>query len=159
MGKPKAFLIQNMPIIWLLERQVLLSPLMADGFRNSNVTQRCIYSFGNVFIIVSQLKIHFITEGSLKTPHSFTALRWKTLLTSSGIITWPKVFGLRQGFLLMTLNFSLLPLIDSLNLMPSTVMPFLTNPLPGTPFSFLVFGIYGFKEIDAAFNILISNLL
>ena len=109
---------------------------MVDGFGSSNVTQRL-----------------------LKTPHAFIALGWKTFLISLGIVMWLKVSGLRHGFLLMTLNFSLLPVIDGLNLMPSTVAPFLINPLPGTPFSFLVFGIYGYKEIDATFNILISNLL
>ena len=98
-------------------------------------------------------------RGASPAPHAFTALWWKTFLMSSGIATWLKVSGLRQEFLLMTMNFSLFPIIDGLNVMPSTVTPFLINPLPGTPFSFLVFGIYGYKEIDAAFNILISNLL
>ena len=39
----------------------------------------------------------------------------------------------------MTLNSSLLPVIDGLNLMPSLVAPFLINPLPGTSSFFLVF--------------------
>ena len=95
----------------------------------------------------------------MKTPHALTALKWKTFLMSLGIVIWPKVSRLRQGFLLMTLNFSLLPVIDGLNLMPSIVAPFLINPLPGTPFSFLVFRTYAYKEIDATFTILISNLL
>ena len=59
----------------------------------------------------------------------------------------------------MTLNFSFLPVIFGLKLMPSIIAPFLINPIPRTPFSSLVFGIYGCKEIDVAFNILISSLL
>ena len=132
---------------------------MVDGFGNSNASQRCTYSSGNVFIIVSQLNIYSSIEDSLKTPHVLTALRWKTLLMSLGIVMWPKIFGLRQEFLLMTLNFTLLPIIDGLNPMPSIVAPFLINHLPRTPFSFLVFGTFGFNEINATFNILIPNLL
>ena len=132
---------------------------MANGFGNSNATQRCTYSFGNAFTIVSRLKTPFTTKGSLKTFHAFTILGWQTFPIFSRIVFLPDASGLRLGFLSMTLNFSFLPVIFGLKLMPSIIAPFLINPIPRTPFSSLVFGIYGCKEIDVAFNILISSLL